>query len=98
MTYVKAKTLAEKTQLCTRTFSRLRASKTWEEGIHFFKISKCLIRYNLPLIEDWIANRQHPEHHEKAIENFLASLPSSQPRNKKAGRKQPTPKGRMKNV
>jgi Putative excisionase (DUF1233) len=98
MTYVKAKALTEKTQLCTRTFSRLRASKTWEEGIHFFRISKSLILYNLPLIEDWIANSQHPEHHEKAIENFLASLPSSQPRNKKADRKQPTTLGRLKNV
>jgi hypothetical protein len=64
--------------------------KTWREnellektpclrrGIHFVKPSPTLTLYNRELLIDFIANIETPEHHERAIECFLAGLPSSQ--------------------
>jgi hypothetical protein len=91
MKLVNARQLTQETQLSSRTMLRLRSAEKWELGIHYFKISETKILYNLELIQDWIANLHQIQLHEKAIENFLASLPSSQAKpqrktNKKAAR------------
>jgi hypothetical protein len=50
-------------------------------GIHWFRRSKTApVLYNLPLLVDKLVNTERPDLHEIAIQNFLASLPSSAPR------------------
>jgi hypothetical protein len=51
-------------------------------GVHYL----CLgvgkgkgVLYNRPLVIDWLVNRHQPTIHQRAIDNFLASLPSNQP-------------------
>ncbi|MGA7934970.1 MAG: hypothetical protein WCA35_15595 [Kovacikia sp.] len=57
------------------------------EGVHYIRIGEHKgILYNRPLIIDWMINRRFPNVHQRAIDNFLASLPSNQPR-RKSGRK-----------
>jgi hypothetical protein len=51
--------------------------KQLPEGIYWHRIP-CSIRvlYNLNLIRDWLANGDCPAH-QRAVEKYLASLPSS---------------------
>jgi hypothetical protein len=57
----------------------LRLSGELQKGAHWVAINSRSIKYNVQLLIDWMANRHAPELHEIAIQNFLASLPSSQP-------------------
>ncbi len=50
----------------------------WLEGIHFQYLNTRTIRYNSLLITDWMANISSPEAHQRAIQAYLASLPSNQ--------------------
>lgn len=75
------------TSLSQSTLYRLRARGEFQVGIHYAEVGARKLLWNLPLLLDWIANRHHPAMHELAIRNYLASLPSSQQPNKKAGRK-----------
>jgi hypothetical protein len=51
------------------------------EGVHYIRFGSLNgILYNRPLIIDWMINRRNPEIHQRAIDNFQASLPSSQRR------------------
>jgi hypothetical protein len=56
----------------------LRLSGKLQEGIHWVYINTRSIKFNVQLLNDWVATRHTPELHEIAIRNFLASLPSSQ--------------------
>jgi hypothetical protein len=67
------------TGLTTHQLKKLRLSGRLIEGVHWVYLNSRAVLYNSTLITDWIANRHAPEHHEIAIENFLAALPSSQP-------------------
>jgi hypothetical protein len=69
------------------TIARWRKAGLLELGIHYFQINPTNILYHVELIQDWIANKHQPELHERAIENFLASLPSSQPKPKRPNKK-----------
>lgn len=66
------------------------ADGSWIEGIHFSKLGNgptSKIIYNLKLIEDWLLNhRVNPAGHSRAIEAYLASLPSSVERTVKSSR------------
>lgn len=64
---------------------RLQEGSTLVEGIHYFTWNSRVIRYNAALLTDWALNRNNPTAHQKAIEDFLASLPANQP--KKRGRR-----------
>lgn len=57
----------------------------WMLGVHYVKYNSRTFRYNQKLIVDWAANRSTPEAHQQAIEAYLASLPSNQPKTR--GRK-----------
>ncbi len=47
------------------------------EGIYWHRIGNSVrVLYNLNLIRDWLANGDSPAH-QKAVEKYLASLPSS---------------------
>ncbi len=52
----------------------------WQSGIHYQYLNSRTIRYNRELIIDWLANISYPEAHQRAIQAYLASLPSNQTR------------------
>jgi nitric oxide reductase activation protein len=55
----------------------------WYQGIHYVKpVQKIL--YNKTLLVDWMINRHDWMAHQRAIEIFQASLPSNQPKKRKA--------------
>jgi hypothetical protein len=50
------------------------------EGVHWVKSGERSVLYNVPLLEDWLANRKNnPEAHQRAIDAHRQSLPSHQP-------------------
>jgi len=53
------------------------------EGVHWVRNGRKQILYNVPLLQDFIANLGSPEAHERAIESYLESLPSYQPKKAK---------------
>lgn len=79
--------------LSVHTLKKLRSEKARPEdrlieGIHFVRYGGYCVRYNTELLKDYIATRSDPEAHKRAIEAYLASLPSNQP--KRVGRKTKT--------
>lgn len=62
-----------------------RSENRLVEGIHYIRYGGYCIRYNSELLRDFAATRFDPEAHQRAIELYLASLPSNQPR--RVGRK-----------
>ena len=50
----------------------------WCLGIYYQYLNSRTIRYNLRLIQDWLANFDDPQSHQRGIEAYLASLPSNQ--------------------
>jgi hypothetical protein len=66
------------TGLSQHSLKKLRLSGRLEEGVHWVYVTSRTIAYNRDLLLDWIANRRNPEHHQIAIQKYLASLPSSQ--------------------
>jgi hypothetical protein len=48
------------------------------EGAHWYRIDGKDCRFNSQLIEDFLLNQNNPTAHQRAIENYLRSLPSSQ--------------------
>jgi hypothetical protein len=83
MAFIPGSNLSVLTSLSISTFYRLRSEGVWDEGIHYSIVRKRVL-YNFELIQDWISNQHQPQQHERAIQNYLASLPSSQLPNKKA--------------
>ncbi len=79
--YITAKALG----ITTTKLRDLRLSGEIHEGIHYSRISPQTIRYNLPLFKDWWVNRNDPVAHQRAVNNYLRSLPSNQ--KSKSGRK-----------
>lgn len=67
------------TGLSCHQLKKLRLSGKLQLGIHWQYLNSRSVLYNAVLIADWVANRHKPAFHEIAIQNYLASLPSSQP-------------------
>jgi hypothetical protein len=61
------------------TLKKWRLNGTLKRGIHWVRVNERSTLYNRDLLIDLVANFETPELHERAISNFLASLPSSQP-------------------
>ncbi|NJK63634.1 MAG: hypothetical protein HC921_13970 [Synechococcaceae cyanobacterium SM2_3_1] len=72
--------LQEKLGLSGTTLLSLRKDGTLIQGIHYSEINCRLLLYNLPLMIDWLVNRQDPQAHQRAIETFQAGLLSNQPK------------------
>lgn len=48
-----------------------------KEGIHWLRLDGGDIRFNVLLIEDFLANKDNPDAHQRAIDSYRRSLPSS---------------------
>jgi hypothetical protein len=83
--FIRASLLSYETGLSRTTLKRYRLQGVWQEGIHWQRLNSRSVLYNKPLVMDWIANRTNPQAHQRAIENYLSSLLSNQP--KKRGRR-----------
>ena len=57
----------------------------WQEGIHWVYLEGRSVRYIMPLIEDWLENRNDPVAHKRAQEVYRAQMLCNQP--KPRGRK-----------
>lgn len=53
------------------------------EGIHWVRIGVRCVRYNSQMLRDYMVTQSEPNIHQRAIDNFLASLPSNQNLKKK---------------
>ena len=76
--------------LSTHMLKKLRTERAREadrlvEGVHFVRHGGYCVRYNAELLKDYTATRSDPQAHKRAIELYLASLLSNQP--KRVGRK-----------
>lgn len=77
--FVNKQTASELTGLSAETLKKYRHAGKLEKGIHWVEINCRVVRYNISLLLDWVQNHdENPKGHIKAIENYLASLPSSQ--------------------
>jgi hypothetical protein len=77
------------------TLKKWRLSGKLIQGIHWIKIgdSDRVVRYNSVLLIDFLQNQNDPVAHQRAIDQYLAGLPSNQPL--KRGR-QPLPSAKCK--
>jgi hypothetical protein len=73
------------TGLSHETLKKLRLNGKLMEGADWVRQSSRSVLYNAPLLLDFIQNRCDQTAHQRAIENYLASLPSNQ--SKVRGRK-----------
>ncbi len=81
-TFISKQDVCELLQVSERTLARYRA-EYWYRGIHYVQpVQKT--RYNKELIEDWMVNRHDYSAHLRAIEAYQATLPSNQPKRKRA--------------
>jgi tRNA(His) 5'-end guanylyltransferase len=60
------------------TLKNLRLNNQLIEGIHWVRFSSRCVRYNAELLKDWAATRMDSAQHDRAISNYLNSLPSNQ--------------------
>ncbi|NEQ26707.1 MAG: hypothetical protein F6K28_48305 [Microcoleus sp. SIO2G3] len=77
---------AELLAVSTDTIDRLRSDPEvgWVRGVHWNLLPRGGYRYNAELLKDWWANAHDPEAHQRAIENFQASLLSNKKRRRSA--------------
>jgi hypothetical protein len=81
--FIKRKELTEQISLSQSKIKQLIRSGEWIEGVHFTRYSSRMNLFNLRLIQDWLANHHDPTSHQRAIENFLNTLPSNRGRKAK---------------
>lgn len=79
-------TTAETSAIFSISASTLKAMRlghldrpaTFTEGVHWTRLADKKVLFNLPLVEDFLINKSNPQAHQRAIDRYLASLPSSQ--------------------
>jgi hypothetical protein len=71
--------------LSALTLRDWRLSGKLVEGIHWVRFGSRCVRYNAELLRDFVATQPNPGVHQRAVDNYLASLPSNKP--KPRGRK-----------
>lgn len=77
--FVSKQVVTELTGLSGDTLKRYRLQGKLQKDIHWVTLNSRVVRYNLSLVLDWLQNHvSNPQAHTRAIENYLASLPSSQ--------------------
>jgi hypothetical protein len=74
--------LADTIEATGMSFDKLRQLRTeglLSERIYWVRIpGSTNILWNVPLVMDWLVNGPDSPDHQRAVENFLANLPSSQ--------------------
>ncbi|MGB3494956.1 MAG: hypothetical protein WBA57_19655 [Elainellaceae cyanobacterium] len=75
--FVTKKQLSEHISLSSETFKRYRRKGVWTENLYWTRINSRTVLYNLPLILDWVANRNDPSAHLRAIEASRKALLSN---------------------
>lgn len=75
--------------LSPETLKKYRLDGRLIEGIHWIRVNPRVVRYNLPLIQDWLQNHGDPQVHQRAVENYQSTLLSNQ---RKASRSFPSGK------
>lgn len=83
--FVGKRVASQQTGLSGDTLKKYRRIGKLIKGIHWIALNSRTVRYNLPLLMDWLQNEFEPAAHQRAIDAYLAALPSNQP--KKKGRK-----------
>ena len=75
-TFCNKHVLAEKLGYSPHTLKAIRQRGEWIEGIHYVKPkgNSRVIRYNLELCLNWLANQNNPDAHKKVVESYLSSL------------------------
>lgn len=68
---------SEITGLSEHTLKAKRLQGFLNEGIHWVRCGNKVL-YNIPLLQDWLHNSNDPVAHYRAIDLYLASLPSNQ--------------------
>ncbi|BAZ00004.1 hypothetical protein NIES37_39860 [Tolypothrix tenuis PCC 7101] len=77
--FVSKHVATELTGLSECTLKRYRLQGKLQQDIHWVTINSRVVRYNITLVLDWLQNHaSNPQAHLRAIENYLASLPSNQ--------------------
>lgn len=74
--FVEASVIQEKLGLSNKTLQALRRERAIIQGIHYSEINAHLIVYNLPLMIDWVANRNDPDAHLLATDRDFCSARS----------------------
>jgi hypothetical protein len=85
--FITKKQAADLTGFSPDTLKKWRLSGKLTEGIHWIRVgdSDRVVRYNEALLIDFLQNQSDCHAHQRAIGEYLASLPSNQ--KKRAGRK-----------
>ncbi|WP_413174491.1 hypothetical protein [Anabaena azotica] len=82
--FVTKQVASQLTGLSGDTLKRYRLQKKLQKDIHWITLNSRVVRYNITLVLDWVQNHiSDPKAHLRAIDNYLASLPSSQPKRKR---------------
>jgi hypothetical protein len=76
--YEDTQTTSKSTGISRSVLKRLRLSGVLQEGVHWVRVGSRAIKFNKFLLIDWLVNERDPAAHQRAIDNFLASLPSNQ--------------------
>lgn len=68
--------LAQKLGFSPHTLKAIRKRGDWIEGVHFVRPegNSRVIRYNLELCINWLANQSNPKAHQREIEEYLINL------------------------
>jgi hypothetical protein len=76
---IETKELCEQVQRSPRWFRKWKALGKFVEGVHYSKTSQTAsILWRLDLVLDRIGNWNDDLSHQRAIDNFVTSLPSNQ--------------------
>ena len=83
--FVSKHTISQRFKLSPETLKKYRLNGRLIEKIHWIKLNSRVVLYNLQLVQDWFQNQGDPQAHQRAIENYQATLLSNQKRKTKHG-------------
>ncbi|MBD2596526.1 hypothetical protein H6G74_19630 [Nostoc spongiaeforme FACHB-130] len=77
--FVSKQVVSKLTGLSGETLKRYRLQGKLQKDIHWVVLNSRVVRYNITLVLDWVQNHvSNPNAHLRAIDNYLADLPSNQ--------------------
>jgi hypothetical protein len=77
--FVSKQVVSKLTGLSGDTLKRYRLQGKLQKDIHWVVLNSRVVRYNITLVLDWVQNHvSNPNAHLRAIDNYLAYLPSNQ--------------------